>query len=114
VATAMLVAARGVAQPLSIDEHFQPGCAAVAEAKRWADVPPEHQDAARACMGAVSLVLLYGKKHGICPSAPVSQPEAAAVVARHLDENPDDLKEQFRSVAREALSEQFPCKESKS
>ncbi len=55
------------------------------------------------------MVLYDGKRQGICPPAPVTQPEAAAIVARHLDENPGDLREPFRSVARQALSEEFPC-----
>lgn len=110
IAAAALAVAPTLAQAPTA-ETYHPGCAAVAEAKRWGDVPPEHQAAARACLGAVSVLLHTGKKSGICPPAPVGQPDAAAVVARHIDENPDLADEPFRAVARAALAEAFPCEE---
>lgn len=72
-------------------------------------MPPAHRAAAKACLGAVAVVLFEGRMTGICPPAPIAQPEAAAVVAHHLGQNPDLLKEPFRSVARDALAEEFPC-----
>lgn len=112
IAIAAVIALMAAPTPMRASvpaEEYHPGCAAVAAAKQWSEVPPEYREQAKACLGAVAVLLHSGKKRGICPPGPIPQDDAAAVVARHLDANPDAMGQAFRSVAQVALSEEFPC-----
>lgn len=98
-----------LAQTLVAAKDYHGGCAAVGQAKNWSDIPHEHEAAARACLGAVSVLLHAGEERGICTPARVARDDAAAVVARYLDAHVEAGEEEFRSVARVALTGAFPC-----
>jgi hypothetical protein len=91
-------------------EDYRAGCSAAGTVSHWNDIAPEHQAAARACAGAVAVLLHGGEREGICPARPVTEREGASIVADHLEaDTQTPSSDAFRAAAQKALSEAFPC-----
>ncbi len=92
-------------------DYIMSGCRDAASLITFSSAGESEEDVSRMsfCMGVVVGLSFIGQPYGICVPAGTTSQQATRVVVQYIDGQPARMREDFNSLALEALRATWPC-----